>query len=188
MALRGSSKWQRMRRNKQFINLRDVPLYPRRDVHSRLYVASDKRRLPLIAYFVVSGSILMTLLFWANPVVQHKEVPVHHALALVAHSQPARPQTISILSAPEAPAPDMSSEAVQFANSDVVTIATALPGETTKPIATAAGKKPVKVAAIRSKKKKMYIAKTRRPEEGVQSYALGFADSQPAFGGFHIRN
>ena len=75
--------------------------------------------MPALAFFAVAGSVLIALLFLADATLEKSDSPV------IATSQRSglpessyRPDDVQILTTVPAPAPDMRSEAVAFANAD----------------------------------------------------------------------
>ena len=98
-----------------------------------------------------------------------------HAIAASAKLE--RAAAVPILSAPEAPAPDMSSEDVRFAAADVA-VSHANPAKT--PEAT-------KIAVKAPQKRKVHIVakpKEQREQDGLQAYAFSFAGPRTHDDGF----
>jgi hypothetical protein len=159
-------------RNQTIINLRDKPLYPRPSYSSRHLNPIEYPR-PVLSYLVLAGALLYCAVYLASGLCDWRSVP-----SATAASHLERGKAVPVLTAPEAPAPDMSSDDVRFAAADV-DVRHANPVQTTEPVKTAAKAPP--------KKRKVHIvAKPKEPKEegGWQTYAFSFADHRTHNGGF----
>jgi hypothetical protein len=135
-----------MWRNKTIINLYDAPLYPRASFSSRKLQPLEHRR-PYFSYFVLMGAALYCAIYVFDE-ISDRRVQLHSA------SPSRQPPAASVVqSTPGAPAPDMSSETVRFAQADVPE-----------------SKKPTTVVAATPKKKGPIAAKPKN-DDGMQAYA-----------------
>jgi hypothetical protein len=175
----GSRIGGRMRRNKTIINLYDEPLYPRPTYSGRNLEPSARRR-PLMSYFVLMGAVLYCVIYLVDG-VSGRRIPSHASEPDLQQSQ-----AVQVLSALDAPAPDMSSEEVRFAEADA-TVSRAqqkAPADARKEAMSRDAKEPVKAIASALKKKKVHIARKPKAEDGFQAFAFGFGHSRPPYGGY----
>jgi hypothetical protein len=100
-------------RNQTIINLYDRPLYPRPSYSSRHLNPIEYPR-PILSYLVVTGALLYCAIYLVSGLCERRPVRLETAAAKLE-----RADAVPILRAPEAPAPDMSSEDVRFAAADV---------------------------------------------------------------------
>ena len=159
-----------MRRNQTIINLRDRPLYPRPSYSSRHLKPIEYPR-PILSYFVIAGALLYCAVYLVNGLYELR--PIRSAAATPLHLE--RTKAVPILTAPEVPAPDMSSEDVRFAEADV-DVPHANPARTSEPMKVAA-KAP-------QKKKKIQIVAKPKEQDGLQAFAFSFADHRMHEGRF----
>jgi hypothetical protein len=162
-----------VKRTLTIINLRDRPLYPRPSYSSRHLKPIEHPR-PILSYFVIAGALLYCAVYLLSGLSERRAV-----LPTPAPPTLARAAIVPILTTPEAPAPDMSSADVRFAEADAK-LQHANPE-----------KEPAKIAAkVVPKKRKVHIvatpvAKPREEEpDGWQAYAFSFADHRSHDGGF----
>jgi hypothetical protein len=167
-----------MRRDKTIINLYDKPLYPRPTYSGRNLKPVAYRR-PLISYFVLMGALLYGVIYLVDG-VSGRPIPSHA-------SEPdlQQPLAVQVLSALDAPVPDMSSEEVRFAEADaaVSRAKQMAPADTRKEVSSDA-KAPVKAIASAPRKKKVHVARKPKAEDGFQAFAFGFGHSRPRYGGY----
>ena len=156
-----------MRRN-QIINLYDQPLYPRPSYSSR-HLNPIKYPRPILSYLVVTGALLYCVVYLMSGLYERRPVRLETAPAKLE-----RADAVPILSAPEAPAPDMSSEDVRFAAADV-DVSHAHSAKT--PEAT-------KIAVKAPQKRKVHIVAKPKEQDGLQAYAFSFAGPRTHEGGF----
>jgi len=102
-----------VRRNQTIINLYDRPLYPRPSYSSRHLNPIEYPR-PILSYLVITGALFYCAIYLVSGLYERRPVRLETAPAKLE-----RADAVPILSAPEAPAPDMSSEDVRFAAADV---------------------------------------------------------------------
>jgi hypothetical protein len=155
-----------MWRDKTIINLYDAPLYPRASFSSRKLQPLERRR-PYFSYFVLMGAALYCAIYVIDE-ISDRRVQLHSASP--SHQRPA---ANVVRSTPGAPAPDMSSEAVRFAQADV-------PFGLTKLVES---KKPTTVVAATPKKKRPIAAKPKE-DDGMQAYASATNEWRVPHGGF----
>jgi hypothetical protein len=153
-----------MRRNK-IINLYDAPLYPRASFSSHNLQPLERRR-PYFSYFVLMGAALYCAIY-VTDAMSDRRVQLQPA------SPDRQPPAANVVrSTSGAPAPDMSSETVRFAQADV-------PVGFTKPVES---KKPTVVAA--TPRKKAPIAAKPKMDDGMQAYASATNEWRVPHGGF----
>ena len=159
-----------VRRNLTIINLRDRPLYPRPSYSSRHLNPIEYPR-PIRSYFVLTGALLYCAIYLVSGLCEQRP-----AASATAPSHLQRTAAVPVLTAPEAPAPDMSSEDVRLAEADV-DVRHANSAKTPEPMKIAAKAPP--------KKTKVHIvAKPKEKEEdGRQTFAFSFA-GHPMQNGF----
>jgi hypothetical protein len=157
-----------VRRNQTIINLYDQPLYPRPSYSSRHLNPIEYPR-PILSYLVVTGALLYCAVYLASGLWERRPVRSETAPAKLE-----RADAVPILRAPEAPAPDMSSDDVRLAAADVE-VSHANPAKT--PEAT-------KIAVKASHKRKVHIVAKPKERDGLQAYAFSFADPRTHDGGF----
>ena len=157
-----------MRRNQTIIHLRDRPLYPRPSYSSRHLKPIEYPR-PILSYLVVAAASLYCAVYLVSGLYERRPVRLETAPAKLE-----RADAVPILRAPEAPAPDMSSEDVRFAAADV-DVSHAHPAKT--PEAT-------KIAVKAPQKKKVHIVAKPKEQDGLQAYAFSFAGPRTHDGGF----
>ena len=158
-----------MQRNPTIINLYDPPLYPRPSYSSR-HLKPIQYPRPVLSWLVVAAALLYCAVYLMSGLSERRP----------GRSQPAAPMreradAVPILRAPEAPAPDMASQDVRFAEADA-DISHANPAT------------PPKIAASTpQKKKKVHVVARPKEEEpgGRQTYAFRIADHRTHdIGGF----
>ena len=157
-----------MRRNQAIINLYDRPLYPRPSYSSRHLNPIEYPR-PILSYLVITGALLYCAVYLVSGLYERRPVRLETAPAKLE-----RADAVPILRAPEAPAPDMSSEEVRFAAADA-------------PISHAHSAKTAeatKIAVKAPQKRKVHIVAKPKTQDGVQAYAFSFADPRTHDGGF----
>jgi hypothetical protein len=154
-----------MRRNK-IINLYDAPLYPRASFSSRKLQPLEHRR-PYFSYFVLVAAALYCVIY-VTEAISDRRVQLHSA-----SPDRERPAANVVRNTPGAPAPDMSSETVRFAQADV-------PVGLTNPVGS---KKPTTVVAATPKKKGPSAAKPKE-DDGMQAYASATNEWRVPRGGF----
>ena len=156
-----------MRRNQTIINLYDRPLYPRPSYSSR-NLNPIKYPRSTLSCLVVTGALLYCAVYLVSGLYERRPVRVEAAPAKLE-----RADAVPILSVPEAPAPDMSSEDVRFAAADA-DVSHASPAKT--PEAT-------KIAVKAPQKKKVHIVAKPKEQDGLQAYAFSFAGPRTHDGG-----
>jgi hypothetical protein len=157
-----------VRRNQTIINLYDRPLYPRPSYSSRHLNPIEYPR-PTLSYLVVTGALLYCAVYLVSGLCEQRPVRLETAPAKLE-----RADAVPILSAPEAPAPDMSSEDVRFAAADV-----AVPHAHS-----AKTPEPTKIAVKAPQKRKVHVVAKPKEQDGLQAYAFSFAGPQTHDGGF----
>ena len=157
-----------MRRNQTIINLYDRPLYPRPSYSSRNLNPIEYPR-PILSRLVVTAALLYCAVYLVSGLREQRPVRLETAPAKLE-----RADAVPILSVPEAPAPDMSSEDVRFAAADV-DVSHANPPKT--PEAT-------KIAVKAPQKRKVHIVAKPKEQDGLQAYAFSFAGPRTHDGGF----
>jgi hypothetical protein len=148
-----------VRRNQTIINLYDQPLYPRPSYSSRHLDPIEYPR-PILSYLVVTGALLYCAVYLVSGLGERRPVRLETAPA-----QLERADAVPILRAPEAPAPDMSSEDVRFAAADVA-VSHEHPAKTPEV---------TKIAVKAPQKKKIQIVAKPKEQGGLQAYAFSFA-------------
>ena len=165
-----------MRRNQTtIIHLRDQPLYPRPSYSSRHLhpIEHPRSRLSTI---VVAGALLYCIVYLVTGLFERPPVTAAKAPPHVERAQ-AVPALVPVLTTPDAPAPDMSSEDVRFAAADA-------DAPRTHP---AKASEPEKLAAKAPPRKKRVhiVAKPKEQEQdGWQAFAFSFAGHRTQDGGF----
>ena len=160
-----------VRRNQTIINLYDQPLYPRPSYSSRHLNPIEYPR-PILSYLVATGALLycaIYLIYLVSGLYERRPVRLETAPAKLD-----RADAVPILRAPEAPAPNMSSQDVRFAAADVA-VSHAHPAKT--PEAT-------KIAVKAPQKRKVHIVAKPKEQDGLQAYAFSFAGPRTHDGGF----
>ena len=157
-----------MRRNQTIINLYDQPLYPRQSYSSRHLIPIEFPR-PILSYLVVTGALLYCAVYLVSGLCERHPVRLETAAAKLE-----RADAVPILSAPEAPAPDMSSEDVRFAAADAAV-------SHANPVKAPA---PTKIAVKAPQKRKVHIVAKPKEQDGLQAYAFSFAGPRTHDGGF----
>jgi len=153
-------------RKSTLINLADKPLRTRPSFYSHHRTSSRDGFSRLSACALILA--ITFACFWMYDLIAHRAPPYDPPRAHVIEYRSDR------LSAPEAVAPDMNSDAVRHANADV-------PAELPKPEQQPELKK-AKHAAVAHRKKKVIA---RRPAEpAMQAFAWGPRAFQVPFGGY----
>jgi hypothetical protein len=155
-------------RNQTIINLYDRPLYPRPSYSSRHLNPIEYPR-PILSYLVVTGALLYCAIYLVSGLCERRPVGLETVPAKLE-----RADAVPILRAPEAPAPDMSSEDVRFAAADV-NVSHANPDKTPEP---------TKITVKAPQKRKVHIVAKPKEQDGLQAYAFSFADPRTHDGGF----
>jgi hypothetical protein len=146
--------------------------------------ASD---LPSDAYgtrlvWCLTITVAVVAFFWAYDAIAHREAPYYPEVARATGAAPAPAADFrATAETPAAPAPNMNSPEVEFANADV---AVTLP----VPASKLAEAKPAPTAAaeiVVKKKKRIHIVARARPNApGLNAYAQYSPFPQSLFGGF----
>ena len=160
-----------VRRNPTIINLYDRPLYPRPSYSGRHLNPIEYPR-PTLSYLVIAGALLYCAVYLASGLGERRLVAPEPTPPTLE-----RADAVPILTAPEAPAPDMSSADVRFAAADANS-------SHVKPATTP---EPAKIAdnAPQKKRRVHIVAKPKEPEQdGLQAYAFSFAGPRTHDGGF----
>jgi hypothetical protein len=156
-----------VRRN-QIINLYDQPLYPRPSYASRHLDPIEYPR-PILSCLVVTGALLYCAIYLVSGLYERRPVRLQTAPVKLE-----RADAVPVLRAPEAPAPDMSSEDVRFAAADA-SVSHANPAKTPES---------AKIAVEAPQKRKVHIVAKPKEQDGLQAYALSFAGPRTHDGGF----
>jgi hypothetical protein len=156
-----------VRRNQTIINLYDRPLYPRPSYSSRHLKPIEYPR-PILSYLVVTGALLYCAVYLVSGLSERRPARLETAPAKLE-----RAGAVAILSAPEAPAPDMSSEDVRFAAADAA-VSHAHADKAPEP---------TKIAVKAPQKTKVPIVAKPKEQDGLQAYAFSFAGSRTHDGG-----
>jgi hypothetical protein len=126
----------------------------------------------MLSCIVIAGALLYCAVYLVSGLCEWRSVPLEPAPPPLE-----RADAVPILTAPEAPAPDMSSEDVRYAVADV-DISKANPVTTPEP---------AKIAAKPSPKKRTVhiVGKPKEEEqEGLRAYAFSFAGPRTQGSGF----
>jgi hypothetical protein len=157
-----------VRRNQTIINLYDQPLYSRPSYSSRHLKPIEYPR-PVLSRLVVAAALLYCAIYLASGLYDRRPVRLEPAPAKLE-----RADAVPILRAPEAPAPDMSSEDVRFAAADA-DVSHANPAKTPEP---------TKIAVKAPHKRKVHIVAKPKEQDGLQAYAFSFAGQRTHDGSF----
>jgi hypothetical protein len=121
--------------------------------------------MPIFSYFAVVGSAMLALLFVADATLPKTDAPVIATSSIYGLPKPWKPDSAQTLIASQAPAPDMTSEAVLAAAPKV------------EPVNERSAK------ADTPPKKKHVAHRAPRPDESRQNFAWQQRDPGPFGGG-----